>query len=267
MLSIGEFSRVTQLSIKALRLYHERGILVPDLIDESSGYRFYGAKAVEKALVVKNLKDMGFSLDEIRDILEKCRDDREIIARVEKKLEDIERSVRQYKSMKENLSLFLQSAEGQGMKYSEGIEPESIPDSLICGIRFKGKYNEVGGRIGVLFRKCGRQATGRPFALYYDGEFKEEDADIEVCVEVKKKTAAEGIDCRELKGGKAVAVIHQGPYKTIGKSYQKIFEYCAEKRLTPLFPTREQYLKSPGVIFKGNPKRYLTKLILLVKEE
>jgi len=39
MLSIGEFSRVTQLSIKALRLYHERGILIPDEIDDESKYQ------------------------------------------------------------------------------------------------------------------------------------------------------------------------------------------------------------------------------------
>jgi DNA-binding transcriptional MerR regulator len=263
VLSIGEFSRVTQLTIKALRLYHEKGILVPDFIDESSGYRYYGARGVEKALVVRNLKEMGFSLDEIRDILEECRDDREIIARVEKKLREVEQSIGQFRSMKENLSLFLQSSEGHRMKYSEGIELEDIPDMLVCGLRFKGKYSEVGQRIGMLFRKCGRQARDRPFSLYYDGEFKEEDADIEVCVEVKKKVAAEGIDCRKLKGGKAVAAIHRGPYETIGKSYQKLFEHCAQKHLAPLFPTREQYLKSPGFIFKGNPKKYLTKLIVL----
>ena len=41
MLSIGEFSRVTQLSIKALRLYHEKGILSPGKVDPATGYRYF----------------------------------------------------------------------------------------------------------------------------------------------------------------------------------------------------------------------------------
>jgi DNA-binding transcriptional MerR regulator len=57
MLSIGELSRVTQLTIKALRLYHEKGILIPDRIDYDSKYRYYRSNAVEKALIIKRLKE------------------------------------------------------------------------------------------------------------------------------------------------------------------------------------------------------------------
>jgi len=48
MLSIGELSRVTQLTVKALRLYHEKGLLIPDQIDIDSKYRYYRGSAVEK---------------------------------------------------------------------------------------------------------------------------------------------------------------------------------------------------------------------------
>jgi len=56
MLSIGEFSKVTKLTIKALRLYHRKGILVPDEIDFESSYRYYKSDAVEKACRIKGLK-------------------------------------------------------------------------------------------------------------------------------------------------------------------------------------------------------------------
>lgn len=260
MLSIGEFSRVTRLTIKALRLYHEKGILVPDLVDGSSSYRYYGPRAVEKAGVVARLKEMGFSLDEIKAILEECRDDREIIARVERKLADIDRDLRRYQAMKDNLDLFLQSTEGQAMKFSPEIGVEAVSDRLICGIRFKGRYEGVGPKFGELFRKCGRKARGRPFSLFYDGEFREEDADIEVAVEVRERVAAEGLDCRVLAGGTAVVLLHRGPYEKIGGSYQKLYEHSQEKSLHPLLPTRELYLKGPGMILRGNPKKYLTRL-------
>jgi DNA-binding transcriptional MerR regulator len=50
--SIGEFSQVTGLSVKTLRFYHERGILIPSSVDDATGYRFYDAAKVEKARVI-----------------------------------------------------------------------------------------------------------------------------------------------------------------------------------------------------------------------
>ena len=52
MFSIGEFSKITGLTIKTLRFYHEKGILVPAWIDEQTGYRHYGNQQFEKARVV-----------------------------------------------------------------------------------------------------------------------------------------------------------------------------------------------------------------------
>ena len=277
MLSIGEFSRVTRITIKALRLYHEKGILIPDKIDYDSQYRYYRGSAIEKALVVKRLKDMGFSLGEIKNIVVECTDDRQLVRYVEEKLNEINRSLQQFQEIKDSLSLFLQKVnepdepdEPDDLEHdalpapgSYEIQREAIPSQLVAGYRFKGKYNEIGHYIGLLFKACGRFSGGKAFSLYYDGDYKEEDADIEVCVAVKKNINAEGIDCRILEGGQAVTLIHKGPYPEVGASYQKLYEYCREKQIHFHLPTREQYLKSPGFIFRGNPKKYLTKLILL----
>jgi len=271
MLSIGEFSRVTQLTIKALRLYHEKGILIPDRIDYDSRYRYYRTSAVEKALTIKRLKDMGFSLHEIKEIVRECSDDTQVAVFVEKKLQAIEDALRQYMEMKQNLSLFLQRDEEEQIGHehtnpSPAVEKEIIPDTLTAGIRFKGKYPEVGDKFGILFRAFGRYAVGKPFTLYYDGEYKEKGADIEACIRVKKKIDIEGITCRELKGGKAVTLIHRGPYEELHRSYGKIYEYCREHNLKLLLPTREQYLRGPGMIFRGNPRKYITRLMMFYEE-
>ncbi len=266
MLSIGEFSRVTELSIKALRLYHEKGILIPNKIDVGSKYRYYQRGAVEKGLVIKKLKDMGFSLDEIRAIVRECSDDRQLVAHVEAKLEEIGRKLRQLETLKGTLSGFLDNTEGESMDFSIQIERESIPVLPVCGIRFEGRYSEVGPRFAALFKGCGRYSLGKPFSLYYDGEYKEEGADIEACLAVKRVVSledVEGAEYRELKGGEAVTLVHRGPYHELGRSYMRLYEYCREYGLKVLFPTREQYLKGPGIIFKGNPKRYVTKIIML----
>ncbi len=69
MLTIGEFSRMTHLSVKALRHYHDVGVLEPAGIDPQSGYRRYGADQVTPAQVIRRLRDLGMPLDGIRSVL------------------------------------------------------------------------------------------------------------------------------------------------------------------------------------------------------
>lgn len=275
MLSIGEFSRVTRLSIKALRLYHEKGLLVPDRVSLESRYRYYSSTAADRARVIVSLKDMGFSLDEIGAILAENRSDREIAAAVRAKLGEVERDLGRVRDMKENLELFLHSVEereteARGAKADQGpeVRVEDIPELPVCGIRFKGRYADVGPYFGRLFRACGRAAKGKPYNLYYDGEFKAEDADIEVAVEVKGPVAgnAPGVTFHTLPGGRAVTILHKGPYENLGKSYQKVFEYVQDHGFEWRLPSREQYLRGPGMIFRGNPRQYLTKIIVPVKD-
>ena len=79
MFTIGEFSRITQLSVKALRLYHEREILIPSKIDEWNNYRYYDQANVQKAHVIKYLRDMQFGLDDIQELLKENNSDWEVI--------------------------------------------------------------------------------------------------------------------------------------------------------------------------------------------
>ena len=67
--SIGEFARRSRLSVKALRLYDERGVLVPARVDEASGYRYYDAAQLEAASLVATLRQLGLPLASIKELL------------------------------------------------------------------------------------------------------------------------------------------------------------------------------------------------------
>jgi DNA-binding transcriptional MerR regulator len=69
VVSIGEFSRLSRLSPKALRLYDELGLLVPARIDPETGYRWYATTQLEHARVVASLRRVGVPLARIKDIL------------------------------------------------------------------------------------------------------------------------------------------------------------------------------------------------------
>jgi len=67
--SIGEFARRSRLSIKALRLYDELGVLVPARVDEASGYRYYDDAQLEDARLVAMLRQLQLPLAAIKDLL------------------------------------------------------------------------------------------------------------------------------------------------------------------------------------------------------
>ena len=69
MLAIGEFSRMTHLSIRTLRRYHEAGLLEPETIDVSSGYRYYSPDQIPVAQVIHRLRELDVPLSDVQRIL------------------------------------------------------------------------------------------------------------------------------------------------------------------------------------------------------
>jgi effector-binding domain-containing protein len=98
-------------------------------------------------------------------------------------------------------------------------------------------------------------------------EFREDDADFEACLPIRAGQSTQEISVRELPGGPCVALLHKGPYDQLGRSYTRIFEYIRNKGYEVLRPTREVYHKGPGMIFRGNPKNYLTEIQIPIQQE
>ena len=69
MLAIGEFSRLTHLSVRTLRRYHEAGLLEPATVDEATGYRYYSADQIPTAQVIHRLRELDVPLPDVQRIL------------------------------------------------------------------------------------------------------------------------------------------------------------------------------------------------------
>ena len=130
----------------------------------------------------------------------------------------------------------------------------------------KGKYSDCGKGFSQIGRKFGRFINGKPFCLFFDNEYKENDADFEACMPIKQGKPVESISVRELAGGKCISLLHKGPYGQLGRSYKKILEYAKNNHYELATPSREVYLKGPGMIFKGNSQKYLTEIQIIIKD-
>jgi DNA-binding transcriptional MerR regulator/effector-binding domain-containing protein len=264
LFTIGEFSRISGITVKALRFYHEQHLLIPTSIDPQSGYRYYHESLIEPARAIVYLRELELPIESIRQILEDAQDDdAQLIASLQKHKKEIEQRIRALEKAVRSLDQFIQNerqVKAMSAQVTYDIQEKSVNPMLIAGIRAKGKYGDCGKRFGQICRSFGRFCSGPPMTLYYDCEYKENDADFEACVPVKQAKNVEGISVHEIPGGRAVTLLHRGPYDQLHASYAKITAYVKEKGYTVAGPTREIYLKGPGMIFKGNPKKYLTEI-------
>ncbi|WP_336026812.1 MerR family transcriptional regulator [Geodermatophilus sp. FMUSA9-8] len=69
MLAIGEFSRLTHLSVRTLRRYHDAGLLEPATVDPASGYRYYSADQIPTAQVIHRLRELDVPLPDVARIV------------------------------------------------------------------------------------------------------------------------------------------------------------------------------------------------------
>lgn len=270
MFSIGEFSKTCGLSVKTLRFYHEKGLLVPAHVDPHSGYRYYDANNLEKAGVIRLLREFEFPLEDIETILAECGEDQDAIEHLQRHKKSLTNKLQHYQDLVEKLdqvvSYKLEDREVLKMqKLSYEIEERTIEPLLVAGIRMRGKYSDSGQGFSQLGKKMGRYMMGKPLCLYYDGEYREDDADFEPCFPLRKEVSSDDFDIRTLPAINCITLVHQGPYDSLGQSYARLFEYVKQKNLELQLPSREVYLKGPGMIFKGNPKKYLTEIQLPIK--
>ena len=266
MFSIGEFSRITGLTVKTLRFYHEQGLLVPSFIDPQTGYRHYGAAQLETARAIAYLRSLEFPLADIKSILSDQADP-DILKLLEKQKTALSQRIRTFQKAVRSLDQFI-SEERQAQTMAQGdfqVQEKPLEAMLIAGIRLKGRYSDCGKAFAKLGRSLGRHISGKPFLLHYDGEYREDDADFEACMPIRKQVNVEGVSVRTLPAGRCLSLLHRGPYDQLGHSYAKILSHAKSMGLQVIIPTREVYVKGPGMIFKGNPKNYLTEIQLPVE--
>jgi len=260
---IGEFSKITMLTVKTLRYYHEIGLLEPSVICEESGYRYYDATQIKEANLIKLLRAYEFSVKEVQEIMSTYEDESDIQAYLKEQHDAFERKIRRYRELQKKIDNYSIDKEGTHMAQKAIIE-KNIESLRIISVTYTGKYQDVGPYIGQLCKVAGPNAAGAPFCLYHDGEYKE-DATIEVCLPVKKEIVKKDITNKMLEGGKAITIEHVGPYENLGSSYKAITDYANENNIRTKLPTREHYVKGPGMLLKGNPKKYRTEIQFMVE--
>lgn len=240
LLTIGEFSRLTHVSVKALRHYHDVGLLAPADIDRSSGYRFYAAAQAPRAQLIRRFRDMDMPLDQIKVVLTAAdpeERDRVIVAHLrsmEHQLEQTQATVAALRSL----------LEGGGPTSEVAFGTLDTTAAVIATARVAWDDTEVWLRdtLGDLRRQLargGEARAGPDGALYSDEFFETHVGEVTAFVPV----AISPSEALGTVGGGPVAVtVHRGPFGELDRAYTALGAFVAERGIGTSGPIRENYL-------------------------
>lgn len=189
MFRIGEFSKLTQVSIRMLRYYDEVGLFKPAKIEKQTNHRKYSVEQIPTLNKILFLRDSGFNVSEIAEILN-IKDDF-FINFLDIKYAEIEKTIQdQYKKL-QKIQLAKKEIIGCKSERYYNISIKSIPSYQVLSLRkiIPDYYAE-----GVLWQEILTFATKQhiqlsndTFSIYHDTEYKETNVDVELCVHVKEK--------------------------------------------------------------------------------
>jgi effector-binding domain-containing protein len=271
MIKIGDFSKLSLVSVKTLRYYDEMGLLPPIETDRSTGYRYYSLDQLPRLHRILALKDLGFSLEQIAQALEhgitleqlrgmlrlkqaeqqqRVQDERERLVRVEARLRQIE--------MEATVSKY-----DVVIKKLEPVKTASIRRVIENPQAVGGMFDEIFTYLG----KKGVRPMGPPYGIWHDLEYKEKDLDAEVAVPIAQSfPPGDGVQPVELPAVPVAAcVIHQGPYENFSQAYTALIGWINANGYRVAGPYREIYLRGPGPQ-PADPASYVTEMQVPVEK-
>ncbi len=255
VLKISEFSGLGRVTIKALRLYDRLGLLKPVWVDPDSGYRFYTLDQLPRLNRILALKDLGFSLGEIRGQLDEDPSPAELRGMLRLKRAELERQVAEGRERLAWVEARLRQIEREGTPPVYDVALKSVPSMMVaCGRSVEPTHESFirfTYEVPALVEDSGVRPTGPTGTIFHHEGFREHDADVEVVVPVPSGTVldiptAEGrrVRVRELEGVSRMAcAIWRGDGDPLMGAYAAIGSWIADNGLRVAGPPRELYLR------------------------
>jgi predicted transcriptional regulator YdeE len=251
MFKIGDFSKLAQVSVKTLRHYGKLGLLKPAWIDRFNGYRYYTADQLPRLNRILTLKDLGFSLEQIRQMLREDLPAAELRGMMRMKQAEMEQQIRAEQARLERVARRLQQIEQEGSMPAYEVVLKHILPQRVAGVRDIVPDIQ---RLPQLFveldqylhnQNVGLEPGSAPLAVYYDAEYHEERIDVEAAAPLAQRiSGTRRVKIHELAGADSMAcAIHIGQTERISDVYSVLLNWAENNGYRATGPNREVYLQ------------------------
>lgn len=275
MYKIGELSRLCKIPVKTLRYYDNEGLLLPDRVDMFTGYRYYGEEKLAQCYRILAMKQLGFSLQEIKKQL-LTSDENELLDAIHKKQEELlmqcKQTEKQLQRLQELEMVITEGGTGKTM-FDIVIQKQERLQVAYSREIFRSRQ-EAELRLEEMQKQLhGAGTAGRALFIDYTMEYTEDGLDMAVCVETARDSAGVyPIKTIALEGDIAVLAcrkeeIEQGYielrrylqnhlYQVMGPCYQFIYPDGLAELKMPVWALREKgelYNDDINVPFENDP--------------
>lgn len=281
MFRIGEFSKLCGLSADTLYHYEKKKILIPMSIDKFTGYRYYDASQIVTVNKILALKDAGFSLIEISNLIKDETPVRLLLEMLENKAQLLASTLEEEYNRLERLHTNIFLIKNGGIPQMNEIIIKTVEPILVASTRkvfsknsFDENLEQMWPTVNNYINEKGIKRTIPCLMLYHSGWwdmkqwniiYDEETLDVEVVEPVTKYFEGNGeVQVYELpKIEKMACIVHHGPFSTLGKTFDTLFEWIRQYNYVADGPIREIYHKGDWVT--DNPNEYITELQIPIK--
>lgn len=270
MLKIGDFSKLCHVGSKTLRYYDDIGLLKAAHVDRFTGYRYYSVEQLPRLNRIVALKELGFSLDQIAQLLQDHVSAEQIEGMLRLKQAEIERHIETEQQRLLRVQARLQQIIHEDRQPTYDVVTKQLEPSCVATIRETiPDYSHVGHLFGALFAHLGTQgitAHGAPFVFYHDGEYREHEPDVEAGIVVE----SEGVDGERVRVGTlprmtVASTIHSGPYETLSAAYGALLTWIAINGYEVSAANRDIFLRGPRT--DRTPQDYITEVQFPIKKQ
>lgn len=229
MLKIGDFSKLSRISIRMLRHYDEIGLLIPETVDHFTGYRYYKEEQLPLAEKIQSFKSMGFSLSVIGEIIDKypdIKDMEQFLVIRKKELQE------EAKIIQERLTLLdstIKSLKKKDNCMSYIVTLKILPERHVASLRQAIPAYEAEG---ILWKMLNDEVAsqnvqqGTPsygLAIYHDEYFKENNIDVEIQVSVLGEYKdTEHVRFKKVDSIQIASATFKGSYEQITKANEAV---------------------------------------------
>ena len=275
MFKIGEFSKLAHTSVRMLRHYDQIELLMPEKVDSDSSYRYYSAKQLQKVNKINRLKELGFSLAIIKEMME--NPDIEQMAqyfslRNQELREELEKLEKQH-TLLESATIILKEDVAK-MNYHVVIKnvPErnvvsikKIMPTYFCeGALWQEFYEKVGAYQPSIKYSSEKTPDNLCMAIYHDKEYKEADVDVELQSTVYGTYENKGdLIFKKASAQKVASVTFTGPYQQMSTVTEEAARWIEDQGLEMNGSMFNIYHVSPAQ--DPNPDNWVTEACFPIK--
>lgn len=272
MLKIGDFSKLSRISIRMLRHYDDIGLLTPESIDNFTSYRYYSETQLPIVNRITALKDMGFSLATITEIM-KCYDNSEALAEFlnVKRVElQVEASHAQQRLLLIDTAINRLRKDRTAMNYN--VVLKEMPERYVASVRkVIPQYNQEGMLWGILMKELAPlnvqdDTPCYTLAIYHDREYKENNVDVEVQKSLKGKYEnTENIVFKTEPAMLIASATYKGSYDKINEVNEAVAKWVKDNGYDFAGPSFSINHVSPHET--ENPDEYVTEVCYSIKKK